>query len=1042
MGKLNSELPANPWVVWQDGNYPTPTVRAAEEEPDSNPDPDPIAPAPVGVVRAWIENVVDDGTTLHALFTDQDNKASLYSVDVNTAIWTLRATPPQDLVWHIREAATTAYNGRLYLLLYHGPGWGDNREYDGELELYEYEPVGDTWAKVANWDIAGAYPGARAEDPHETYHFRCAHLAVGADGRLYAVAPGGDDTGSRAFVFAVDPSDGSVTYYAGVGGPRAEQARALAAYSLADDGDIVLHVITGDGYHALLPYGSAEQNAYYEPLAAQLGSSLGMRAVLPAHNRVYLGNARTTAGQQRLGRNSYVISQALCWAGMGASLYVVERSRTDQGYSLTELPTHPCKPGTSYFPSVSSHLVQWVVGDEVNVRWEFDDPDRPDDEQSAYRVVIETDAGVEVADTGKVAGSTYSYTKDNLAEGGYRARVWVWDDTDQISPEGSENFYINPPIYEDDPPTATITAPLNGATVTGDTDVLVAANDDLGVVSVAVFIDGTLLGRVSAPNSGDYYGIHWRVAGWADGQHSLVAIATDTSGQTGSHSIVVNLDVREGDTEAPVVTITAPPASGTVHGVVTVKATATDNVGVVRVNLYVDGQLQDGLTAPNDGAGYAFTWDTEGWANGPRTLRVVAYDPAGNWGYAERTVTVDRAKALATLYLFTEQMPTAAVADRWRPDLRFRRGLLTCLAREPAPADPKERYQVTVGVHVPGDSVNFADYQRIDPDRVHGFTGEGNTCRWALCAVPSFTEAFWELDAEAAFRFIVLPSGPPALLTTGDNGLWHMVGGRYALWEALTGITTLADGAYFDGQIACLGGAAFVLKDVDTGELTWQAMLPGATGYSAVAADAAGGYLLVGATTAAGAAVYRFAYQALTKIGDLPAAVTRVALAGGVGAIGCADGVAYRWAGGSAAPTLLVDTETDGIWSICDSGGVTYLGTGDLGAVWASMPAWHEDTTLGAGRVRALAVWQGALWAAGLGDGALWRMQNGVWSQWHVFDGVTVIDDLLVDAQDRLWVAATHSGGARVYRLEVAAGGDFESGPEPPDVLAKIVRAV
>jgi hypothetical protein len=39
-------------------------------------------------------------------------------------------------------------------------------------------------------------------------------------------------------------------------------------------------------------------------------------------------------------------------------------------------------------------------------------------------------------------------------------------------------------------------------------------------------------------------------------------------------------------------------------------------------------------------------------------------------------------------------------------------------------------------------------------------------------------------------------------------------------------------------------------------------------------------------------------------------------------------------------------------------------------------------------------------------------------------------------------VAATHSGGARVYRLEVAAGGDFESGPEPPDVLAKIVRAV
>ena len=1036
MGKLNSELPANPWVVWQDGNYPAPTVRAAEEEepepepaPEEEPEPEPAAEFISGLPypsfnSAYLENVVEDGTTLHCLLMASYHY-DFYSVDVGTGEWTECAAP--ELANQYGRFATCVYNGRLYLLA--------NDDMPGSAEyrfgLYEYDPATDSWSKVVSWDLRDAVG-------FEAMNLGPIHLTCGVDGKLYATGRGGWIYKNLIWLRIIDPLTWEVTSGAEIDLSGVNYGELLAAYALPDDPDFQLHVIVGNGYRYSW---AGEWSAYSEPLTkGQTELNQWRVAEMPTVGRTYVGNARIAVGQARLGRCSHSMWRPFAAASIGTALYLIDYQFGGMA-CLFKLPTHPYQPGHigEYLPSV---LNVTVVDDDATVNWTFRDPDEPDDGQSAYRIVLSDQTGAQVADTGKTVSTAQSHLFSALTDGGYRAEVTVWDETDQASAPGSITFLVGagaPP--GDEPPTATITAPTDGATITADVQIKVTAYDDNAVASVKFMVDGQLIRTLTAPNDGANYATTWAIAGWTNGRHTITVIATDNVGQTGQDSVTVTLDAG-GDTEAPMVTITAPPASGTVHGVVTVKATATDNVGVVRVNLYVDGQLQDGLTAPNDGAGYAFTWDTEGWANGPRTLRVVAYDPSGNWGYAERTVTVDRAKALSTLYLFTEQMPTAAVADRWRADLRFRRGLLTCLAREPAPADPKERYQVTVGVHVPGDSVNFADYQRIDPDRVHGFTGEGNTCRWALCAVPSFTEAFWELDAEAAFRFIVLPSGPPALLTTGDNGLWHMVGGRYALWEALTGITTLADGAYFDGQIACLGGAAFVLKDVDTGELTWQAMLPGATGYSAVAADAAGGYLLVGATTAAGAAVYRFAYQALTKIGDLPAAVTRVALAGGVGAIGCADGVAYRWAGGSAAPTLLVDTETDGIWSICDSGGVTYLGTGDLGAVWASMPAWHEDTTLGAGRVRALAVWQGALWAAGLGDGALWRMQNGVWSQWHVFGGVTVIDDLLVDAQDRLWVAATHSGGARVYRLEVAAGGDFESGPEPPDVLAKIVRAV
>jgi len=892
---------------------------------------------------------------------------------------------------------------------------------------------------VAAWDVSAGSLKPYTPAPGPDY----LHLAAGAGGLLYAVGPGLYGGAGTVWACAINPSEWAVTALPRIAVGSTDYFRPLAAYSLASDGSNLVHVVVGNGYR--YAWSGTSWMGYAEPLARHDGNAQAtwQGAYIAGHNRAYAGNARTTAGQSSLGKCSHSLYVPLCAAGMGTSLYVVDRpygAGDAWSWWLIELPTHPYQPGYIPMPGAPQTLTVTVVDDDATVHWQFQDPDAPDDDQSAYRVVIETDAGVQVTDTGKVASSTSRYTENDLADGGYRARVWVWDETDQMSAEGKTSFVVGGAPVGDDPPTATITAPLNEATITGDTDVTVDADDDVGVVSVAVYIDGTLLGALTAPNDGEDYTLRWEVAGWSDGQHTIIAVATDTAGQTGSHSIVVDLDVG-GDTEDPVVVINAPAAGTQVGETVTVDATCTDNVAVVEVRLYVDGQAQASLEKANAGANrYTFAWNPAGWANGSHTVRVVAYDPAGNWGHAEVAVVVDRNLADATRYLFTEQMPVAAVEHLWRDDVVWRRGLLTCIPRQELPEDPRERYQVTVGVHVPGDSVNFADYQRIRPDEVHGFRMEGNTARWALCAQPSFVESYWELDATAAFRLIPLPSGGPAVLATGDNGLWHLVGGDYVLWEALTGMTSLADGAYYNGQIACVGGTAFVLKDTDTGELTWQAMLPGATGYTAVAADE--GYMLVAVTTAGGAAVYRFAYDALTRVGELASAVNRLALRNGVGAVGCADGTVHRWAGGSAGLELLVDTESDGVWSIHQADTITYVGTGDLGAVWRSSPEWTEDTKLGAGRVRALALWRNALYAAGLGDGTLWRMQNGVWSAWHVFDGVTVIDDLYVDADKRLWVAATHSGGARVYRLEVAEAGDFESGTEPPDLIARIVRAV
>jgi hypothetical protein len=65
-----------------------------------------------------------------------------------------------------------------------------------------------------------------------------------------------------------------------------------------------------------------------------------------------------------------------------------------------------------------------------------------------------------------------------------------------------------------------------------------------------------------------------------------------------------------------------------VLGNVSVVVAATDNVSVVRVEHYVDGQLKATTTS----APFTFKWNTRRESNGAHSLLSKAYDAAGNWG--------------------------------------------------------------------------------------------------------------------------------------------------------------------------------------------------------------------------------------------------------------------------------------------------------------------------------------------------------------------------------------------------------------------------
>ena len=107
------------------------------------------------------------------------------------------------------------------------------------------------------------------------------------------------------------------------------------------------------------------------------------------------------------------------------------------------------------------------------------------------------------------------------------------------------------------------------------------------------------------------------------------------------------------DTTAPAVSITSPANGSIISGTVNVSVSATDNVGVTRLELFVDGAL----FAQASGASATFSLNTLSYLDGAHTLQARAYDAANNVGSNSISVTVQNS-AVADL-----TAPTVAITS-------------------------------------------------------------------------------------------------------------------------------------------------------------------------------------------------------------------------------------------------------------------------------------------------------------------------------------------------------------------------------------------
>jgi hypothetical protein len=165
----------------------------------------------------------------------------------------------------------------------------------------------------------------------------------------------------------------------------------------------------------------------------------------------------------------------------------------------------------------------------------------------------------------------------------------------------------------------TVSAGVSGSS--GNITLSASASDDKGVTLVAFYVDGNLVASTGvAP-----YTATLDSTKLSNGSHSLVAWAYDASNNIGKSAPVTFTTTNTiFDPVAPSVSASVTGSAGRIA----LNATATDNVGVTKVEFYVDGNLVGASTA----APYTLAYDSTLLAKGSHSLVTKAYDAANNIG--------------------------------------------------------------------------------------------------------------------------------------------------------------------------------------------------------------------------------------------------------------------------------------------------------------------------------------------------------------------------------------------------------------------------
>lgn len=159
---------------------------------------------------------------------------------------------------------------------------------------------------------------------------------------------------------------------------------------------------------------------------------------------------------------------------------------------------------------------------------------------------------------------------------------------------------------------------------TSDVSVNLKVESTQEIDSISVFIDGDFMHTFYDEPYETILQVN------ESGTHNIYVIAADDIGGTVS-SEIVNFSIELPDVESPIGFITYPADWNTVTGIFEVRVSATDNIGISKVELFLDGvfiaELTDNL--------YNFQIDSSSYTNENHTIYAKITDTSQNFSLTQ-----------------------------------------------------------------------------------------------------------------------------------------------------------------------------------------------------------------------------------------------------------------------------------------------------------------------------------------------------------------------------------------------------------------------
>lgn len=244
------------------------------------------------------------------------------------------------------------------------------------------------------------------------------------------------------------------------------------------------------------------------------------------------------------------------------------------------------------------------------------------------------DNGVLVATTTKPFETTRTYT---AADNGTHILKAIAYDAAGNKTESTTSLNVQIVVTDTLPPTVSLDASTSKVTTTETVTFTAQANDNAAVIKVEFYDNDVLIGTDSAA---PYQASRSYTSG-SNGTHTIKAVAYDAAGNQAQQTTQIQVQLPTTtipDTTPPSVSVTASQSNvSAAPSTVTFKATATDNVGVTRVDFFDNGVLlATAATAPFQ----ATLTLSSSLQNGTHQVMAVAYDAAGNQATSTTQVKV------------------------------------------------------------------------------------------------------------------------------------------------------------------------------------------------------------------------------------------------------------------------------------------------------------------------------------------------------------------------------------------------------------------